>query len=220
MGKPSDNAIRPTRWGDPRGGFTLVELLIVIVLLGIGAGVVVSLFEPSVHGQLTSAAEVLAADIAYTRNLAVSNDSQYRLQFETDNGCYRLTHSGTNAALDTLPATPFDDADGTATEQVFKLSDLPNVGAPVQMWAVWQVTDTTKTAVTDVRFTPLGGTQRAEPTRIWLSSLEGERRVAIPITIDPVTGLAEVGEIQAAPAKTPPVDLTPGPVAGAEVLTP
>lgn len=199
MARVNDRSINRSPGGRPRRGFSLVELLMVIVLMGIGASVVFSLFDPSVHSQLHAAADVLAADLAYARNLAVANNSEYRLEFDLDANLYRLSHSGTNASLDNLPSTPLADPSDTATTQVTRFSDLPQVGAPVQLAAVRLINSSGSTNVTELRFTSLGGTKSSQPTQIVLTSLTGGNRLAIPIRVDPVTGLPEIGEIQTAP---------------------
>ena len=45
-------------------GFSLVELLIVVSLIGILAGIVVPSTNPNIHDQLQSVAQTLAGDIA------------------------------------------------------------------------------------------------------------------------------------------------------------
>src|SRR5688500_11025606 len=90
-----------------RDGFSLVELLIVISLVGILTALVIPNAGTSLHEQLQSAADIIAADIAYARSLAVAGSSNYRLAFDTDANQYVLEHSGSNAALDALPPSPF-----------------------------------------------------------------------------------------------------------------
>src|SRR5688500_9590145 len=94
------NASKPPRRDDR--GYTLIEMLIVISIMGIFAAILLPRFEPSVRDQLRGAAEIVSGDLAYARNLAVTNDSQYKLQFRKSDSSYSLTHSGTNNLLDVL----------------------------------------------------------------------------------------------------------------------
>ena len=54
-------------------GFTLVVLLVVIILIGIAAAVVVPRMAQSSDVQVISAARILAADLQYAQNLAISS---------------------------------------------------------------------------------------------------------------------------------------------------
>ena len=46
-------------------GFSLVELMIVVSIIGLVAGVVIARYQPSIHDQLKAAAHVLAAELTY-----------------------------------------------------------------------------------------------------------------------------------------------------------
>ena len=74
-----------------------------------------------------------------------------------------------------------------------------------------QKTDVASAAVAAVEFTPLGGTERAETTHIWLACGKGEDRIYLSIEVNPVTGLATVGEILGASSAAVPEssELTP-----------
>src|SRR5688572_17514905 len=104
-----------------RRGYSLVEILIVVAVLGIMAAAAVPAFGPNTAAQLDSAAQVVAADLAQFRQLAVAHNSKYRLTFETDQNRYYLEHSGTNSALTALPPTIYSNSANTATRQYFDL---------------------------------------------------------------------------------------------------
>ena len=87
--------------------FTLLELLLVVAIVGILVGVLLPNMQPAVYDQLRSTAQIVATDLAYARSLAVANNDNYRITFDLNANQYVLTHSGTNAALNTLPKTPF-----------------------------------------------------------------------------------------------------------------
>lgn len=175
--------------------FSLVELMIVVALMGILAGMVIPHFQPPLNEQLRGTASVVAADLDYARSLAVTNNSAYRLTFSTAENRYVLTHAGTNAALDALPATPFRPRGDAPHEHTCDLDQLPHLGATVYLHAVVKHT-TSLERVGDVEFGPLGGTTRPEPTVVWLLCGADTSRRFLPLTIDPITGLVSVGEIQ------------------------
>lgn len=71
-----------------RGGWSLVELLVVLVIAGIAAAIV----APRMEGMLAvmrvrGAANRLAADLAYTRHLAVRTGRRARLVLERSADC-------------------------------------------------------------------------------------------------------------------------------------
>jgi prepilin-type N-terminal cleavage/methylation domain-containing protein len=176
--------------------FTIVELLVVIAVMAILAAIAIPHFQPPMNDQLQGAASVVAADLDYARSLAVTNNSTYRVDFSVTENRYVLTHVGSNAALDTLPATPFRPANDAADEHSCDLDRLPHVGATVQLHAVYKASASPQ-PVTQLEFGPLGGTTRPEATVVWLRCGVAASRRFLPITVDPVTGVASIGELQA-----------------------
>lgn len=179
--------------------FTLVELLVVITIIAIIAGVVLTNYDSVSHDQLLGTAQVVAADLAHARNLAVTNNSKYKITFDSAGSRYVLVHSGTNGALDVLPASAFHSAGRSTTQQTTELSSLPLGSGRVDL-AVVETSDPLSTGmptqVLDVEFGPLGETTRALQTTIWLyAGARGERKF-IGIEINPITGLTSIGTVQ------------------------
>jgi len=191
--------MRPTFQAN--AAFSLIELLIVVAVMGILIGIVLPHFQPPLSEQLHGAASIVAADLEYARNLAVTNGSTYRTTFDLSGNRYVLTHSGSNSVLDTLPSTPFRPPSDARDEHTCDLDELPHIGATVHVHAVSEGVRTWK-PVDDVEFGPLGGTTRSEPTTVWLQCGSGHDRRFLPLTISPTTGLVAVGEIQSADPAT------------------
>ena len=173
-------------------GLSLIELLMVIAIMGILAGMVIPRSTPGIHDQLRSAAQILQTDLAYGRSLAVTNNSTYRLTFQTAENRYVLEHSGSNPALDTLPNSPFGNPDDPPQQHIVDLDALPSMGPPVE-FVTAGVLGNSPQRVDDVEFGPLGETTRSEETVIWLAAGAGRQRRYLLLNINPVTGLAEVG---------------------------
>ena len=173
-------------------GFSLLELLIVVAVMGILAGLVLPSSDPSLHDQLRSAAQIVSGDLAYGRSLAVTNNSDYRFTFDTDNNRYVLEHSGDDPALDTLPDSPFRSSDDPPDQQIVDLEELPNLGSTVRIDAV-AAQGSPPVPVVDLEFGPLGGTSRSEQTVIWLAAGKGLATRYIRLDVNPVTGLCTVG---------------------------
>jgi Tfp pilus assembly protein FimT len=173
--------------------------LVVISIVAVIAGVVITQFDSVSHDQLLGTAQVVAADIAHARNLAVTNNSSYKITFDRGNNRYALAHSGTNSALNVLPISAFHSASGSTTQQITDLASLP-IGAGGVHLAVVESNDpmmvSFPTQVYDVEFGPLGETTRATGTTIWLSANAQRGRRFLGIDVDPITGLASIGTIQ------------------------
>ncbi|MBC8356508.1 MAG: hypothetical protein H8E66_31390 [Planctomycetes bacterium] len=174
--------------------------MVVITIVAIIAGVVITQFDTASHDQLRGTAQVVASDIAHARNLAVTNNSSYKISFAPDENRYVLTHSGTNTALDTLPTSAFHSASGSTTEHATDLSSLPLGTGSVDL-AIVEESDPMIASyaeqVVDIEFGPLGETTRSSRTTIWLSAGTRKARRFIGIEIDPITGLASIGTVQA-----------------------
>ncbi|MCH7726827.1 MAG: prepilin-type N-terminal cleavage/methylation domain-containing protein [Planctomycetes bacterium] len=215
ISRQSPQAAVRRRCSRDRHGFTLIELLIVVALVGIFVGAMIPRLEPGNAEQLEGAAQILSADLAYARNLAVSHGSNYELTFSLDANRYVLQHSGTNSFLDTLPPSAFKSPNDPATEQSTDLDDLPHIGQAASIVAVQKLTPG-PVNVSDVEFGELGETTRSEPTVIWLRCGAGADTIYLSVTVDPVTGLTSIGDIQsdAPPSPSPPLLPSPPPAAG------
>ena len=71
-------------------GFTIIELMMVVVLIGILAVSVVPKFVDTSGISLVGAAAMVAADIRYTQELAMSTNSSKTIVFTTSNDNYTV----------------------------------------------------------------------------------------------------------------------------------
>ena len=71
-----------------RPGFTLIELMIVMVILGIAAMIVVPMASSAGTMQVRAAGNMVAADLEYTKSLAISRGQKYAVIFDKTGGKY------------------------------------------------------------------------------------------------------------------------------------
>jgi prepilin-type N-terminal cleavage/methylation domain-containing protein len=71
-------------------GFTLVEILVVVVILAIAAAMAVPMFSGAAGFQTQSAANMIAADLEYAKSMAISRQQQYGIMFDPDADSYQV----------------------------------------------------------------------------------------------------------------------------------
>lgn len=76
-----------------RGGFTLLELLIVVVILAIAAVTAIPMMSSAGTVQIRSAANKVAADLEYAKSLAISRGQYYAVEFYTAVESYQIEDS-------------------------------------------------------------------------------------------------------------------------------
>jgi type II secretory pathway pseudopilin PulG len=185
---------------------TLVELLIVVALVGIFAVAILGRWQSTLYDRARAVAQIVVADVAYARNLAVANNSSYRITFDVPDNRYVLTHSGSDTAYDALPPSPYGSPEDTATTRTTVLSALPGTGGAVSLVAAHRLTPIPQ-PVEDLEFGPLGQSQRSEPTRIWLAAGAAAARRYLAVDVNPITGLAAIGQFQTElPPAAVPID--------------
>lgn len=88
------------KFPDKRGlrGFTLIEVLVVIVIISIAAAVVVPHMLSTGTMSLQAASRIVIADLLYAQNQAIAEPQKapFRLIFDVDNATYRLQDAAGN----------------------------------------------------------------------------------------------------------------------------
>ena len=65
----------------PGRGFTLIEVILVVFIIGIAAAVVVPTMSSGASMQLRAAANMVAADLEYAKSMAISRGQAYTVDF-------------------------------------------------------------------------------------------------------------------------------------------
>ena len=89
-----------------RGGFTLAEILCVVVILGIASAVVVPSLGTRNDLIAQSATREIVADLMYAQNKAIVSQSMIYAQFDTTNQKYSLTTTPPSVTPATYVSNP------------------------------------------------------------------------------------------------------------------
>ncbi|MCA9013802.1 MAG: prepilin-type N-terminal cleavage/methylation domain-containing protein [Planctomycetaceae bacterium] len=178
-----------------RRGFTLIEMLIVIMLIAILASVSLISTDTSRSMSLDATARMLAADLRLARNYAIKFNTKYKVNFDLDAQAYEILHSGSG----TLPV-PKNNLAGSAaaSDKYIKQLRVDSLNLPDQVLIRQINLKTSRSAVTDLEFGPMGGTgpTRNEDTVLILSTQRNGTTFMIPITVSWITGQAWIEDIQ------------------------
>jgi len=90
-----------------RGGFTLVEVLMVLLILGIAATIVVPMINDTSGMQVTSAARQIASTLMYAQTASISTQQQYQVVFDTGSNSYEVQDSAGNVITDPVVGSPY-----------------------------------------------------------------------------------------------------------------
>lgn len=95
------------RFGLSGGGFTLVELIIVMVILAITAMVAIPMITSGAGFQIRAVANMIAADIEYAKQMAITHGNKYSVVFNKDNDTYKIVDQN-GSVIDHPVRTGFD----------------------------------------------------------------------------------------------------------------
>ncbi len=178
-----------------RNGFTLVELMIVVLLLSILATVSLISTDSSGTLALDATARMLVADLHLARNHAIKFNSEYKVDFDLNAQTYEILHTGPGD----LPV-PENKLAGSAedSERYLKQIQVDSLNLPGQAVLRQIKLKTSDSTVSDLTFGPMGGTGpvRNEDTVLMLTTQKNGNTFYILITVSWVTGQAWVDEIQ------------------------
>lgn len=180
-----------------RAAFSLIELFAVVAVIAIISAVALPLANTSGIERLDAVCRAVADDLNYARSLAVTNNSRYRLTFDTINNLYYIEHSGTNSALNTLPALVTRSASDTSTRQYTYLARLVASNNSVRLHAVLSGANS---PLTQLEFRTFGETTQTTTTTVWLAYGRTTATRYQPVQINPVTGLVTIGAVTSSAA--------------------
>jgi len=76
--------------GGAAKAFTIIELIVVMVIISIAAFIAIPTLSSAGDSQIRSAANMIAADIEYAKNMAISRQQKYSVVFNSSTNSYKV----------------------------------------------------------------------------------------------------------------------------------
>ena len=157
--------------------FTLIEVIMVVVIMAIGALLIVPMISSGADFQLRAAANIITADLDYAKSLAITNQDYYSIIFDAANESYELQDADSNVVADPVRASG-TVAVSFANDSRFSQVDIETVSF-----------DSTDTVIFDYLGAPYNGdSELLSSSAIVLKA--GTQTVTI--TVAPVTGYVTI----------------------------
>jgi prepilin-type N-terminal cleavage/methylation domain-containing protein len=152
-------------------GFTLVELLIVVVIIGIAAMISVPMMSSGGNMQVRSAANMIVADLEYAKSIAITRQEDFSVSFDSNNDSYEVQDTNGVVILHPVSKRPY---------RIDFLTDqrLSRVGIDVPSFTV--------------TFDSLGSPSSGGVVNLSLKGSGGG--MITQVMIEPVTGFVSVSE--------------------------
>ena len=93
--------------GQRTDGFTLIELMVVLVILAISAAILVPMASSGASMQLRSAVNSVAADLEYAKSLAIGTGQMHGVEFFPDSESYQIQDKDGNVVSHPVNRTSY-----------------------------------------------------------------------------------------------------------------
>ncbi len=165
----------------PDGGFTIIEILIVVVILAIAAMTVVPMMSSAASMQIRSAANMIAADLEYAKSMAISRGQHFSVVFDKTTESYRIEDQ--NGSVIPHPVQKGSNY----------IIDFRNDGRLNRVDIVDADFDTANAITFDYLGSPYSGTTTSSPLNSGVVNLQGGSMTKT-ITVEPVTGYISIAD--------------------------
>ena len=164
--------------------FTLIEMLVVVVILGIAAAISIPMMGSAGSVQIRSAANEIAADIEYAKSMAISHGQCYSIVFDSSTESYEILREsgGSLVSIDHPVKRGFD-----YVIEFGAGSGLDNVEITSADF------DTSSTVTFDYLGSPYSGTGTTSPLNSGSIVLSGGSET-ITVNVEAVTGYVSISD--------------------------
>jgi prepilin-type N-terminal cleavage/methylation domain-containing protein len=161
-----------------RSGFTIIEVLVVLVIIAIAAMMVVPMMSSAADMQLRSVSNMIAADLEYAKSMAIGKQKVYSVVFDASAETYQLEDP--NGVIKHPVKKGFDYVVNLASDNRTDRVDIASVDF-----------DTTNEVKFDYLGSPYNGTGTNLNSGTITLQAEG---MAMTITVAPVTGYISISD--------------------------
>ncbi len=158
-------------------GFSLVEILIIIVVLLVAAAMSVPMISGAADMQVRSGSSKIAADLEYAKNMAITNQKTYTVTFDTNANSYQLSDS------DGVIDHPFENGSfvvNFSTDSRFKRVSIDSADF-----------DSSNSVTYDYLGCPYSGTTVTSPLNLGEVTLSADS-VTATVSVEPATGYVTI----------------------------
>ncbi|MBN2375548.1 MAG: prepilin-type N-terminal cleavage/methylation domain-containing protein [Sedimentisphaerales bacterium] len=158
-------------------GFTLAEVLVVVVIIGIAAIIAIPMVSSTSGMQVTSAAREISSALLYAQTVSISTKNQYQVVFDTANNSYSVCDAAGNVIKNPV-----------FVNELYQV-DYDNDDRRKNLSLVTADFDGTNTVWFDQLGSPYAGAISASPTTMNSGTITvqaGDK--SMNITIEPFTG--------------------------------
>ncbi|UCC22682.1 MAG: prepilin-type N-terminal cleavage/methylation domain-containing protein [Planctomycetota bacterium] len=159
-------------------GFTMIEVLVVLVIIAIAAMMVVPMMSSAADMQLRSVSNMIAADLEYAKSMAIGKQKVYSVVFDASAETYQLEDP--NGVIKHPVKKGFDYVVNLASDNRTDRVDIASVDF-----------DSTNEVKFDYLGSPYNGTGTNLNSGTITLQAEG---MAMTITVAPVTGYISISD--------------------------
>jgi type II secretion system protein H len=164
-------------------GFTLIEILIVVVIIGIAAMIAVPMMSSAASMQIRSAANIVAADLEYAKSMAISRGQNFSMVFDKNSESYSIKDQNGNTISHPIKKGSLYVINFASDSRLGQVDIVDAVFNP----------NSSQTISFDYLGSPYSGTGTSSPLNSGIITLQAGGNTKT-VTVEPVTGYISITE--------------------------
>jgi prepilin-type N-terminal cleavage/methylation domain-containing protein len=161
-----------------KNGFTMIEVLVVVVIIAIAAMMIVPMMGSAADMQLRSVSNMIAADLEYAKSMAIGRQKIYSVVFDASAESYQIEDP--NGIIDHPIKKGFEYVVNLASDDRTDRVDIATVDF-----------DATNTVKFDYLGSPYNGSDTNLNSGTITLQADG---ITMTITVEPVTGFISISD--------------------------